>query len=124
MDRVAVTRGYAKFPGNACSGGLDLAPSLEVCPGNVGISGALKGLYTRLRSARMMVLGISLVGFLVLPGVRCESGEALIQARRSQSTLGLKMRSCYGGTLGGRSKKKNDDELEEEREFLLPDGTA
>eukprot|EP00445_Apocalathium_hangoei_P003221 CAMPEP_0203848418 /NCGR_PEP_ID=MMETSP0359-20131031/5585_1 /ASSEMBLY_ACC=CAM_ASM_000338 /TAXON_ID=268821 /ORGANISM="Scrippsiella Hangoei, Strain SHTV-5" /LENGTH=944 /DNA_ID=CAMNT_0050764013 /DNA_START=111 /DNA_END=2945 /DNA_ORIENTATION=- len=113
MDRVAVTRGYAKLPGNACSGGLDLAPSLEVCPGNVGISGALKGLYTRLRSARMMVLGISIVGFL-----------ALIQARRSQSALGLKMRSCYGGTLGGRSKKKNDDELEEEREFLLPDGTA
>jgi len=104
---VLVTRGYVKSPGNRCSGGVDLSPRPEPCPGNTGLSGALKGLLERFKSARMTLCIISLVGFLILYHFRGPQPGACM--------LAAKLRR-----FGNHAKKDDFIEEDEEREFLLP----
>jgi hypothetical protein len=44
-DHVQVTQGYARIPGNRCFAGTDLSPKSQLCPGNLGITAALRGFF-------------------------------------------------------------------------------
>jgi len=101
-EHVEVTRGYTRIPGNRCNGGIDLSPMREMCPGNTGISAALRGLFY---SHRTPVYG-ALATVLVL---------SIIAVQRQ------------GGAKGSRGYRKkyedsrtgNHDDDDIERELLI-----
>jgi hypothetical protein len=103
---VLVTRGYTKVIGNRCTGGVNLSPRHEPCPGNTGLHGYLRGLLFSYRSPVYIAMGCMVVlSMLAIQRQRASKGPA--------------------GGIRGHLKKYDDSRIghdledDPEREFLI-----
>jgi len=113
-SHVHLTRGYRRAPGNRCTGGVDLSPKTELCPGNVGLTAAFRRLFSFEANKWRVCVMLCFVVALVAHWCRTRD-EGLGHVSNNGSFASAMHRIKKYGV----DKKSLSDDEDEEREFLI-----